>query len=174
MSNLNGKIADRRSTRSLCSLNLDAAGGEIQGIKNLDSNPPERKTSSEECPILSQHEENVKARETFKITDGGEDNKQIENIPNNTQIVCPKTDQGSKNPTSKVQMNKKDYKKKQMKTGITDREWLSSVEHREKWTALDAKRGMCNDCKKVFSSRQVWKKDNSVRDLGAFGSIILQ
>jgi hypothetical protein len=158
MSKLNGKIADRRPTRSLYSQSLDAASGEIQEIKNLDSVPPESEKSSEECSIASQHEENAEVSETFNITDGGEDNKQIENIPDNTQVVSPKTDQGTKDPSSKLQMGKKDYKKKQMKTGITDREWLSSVDHREKWTALDAKRGMCNDCKKVFSSRQVCKK----------------
>ena len=155
MSNLNGKIVDRRSTRSLYSRNLDTASGEIQEIKNVDSIPPESEKSYEECSVPSQHEENVEVSETFQIADTGEDNKQIENIPDNTHVVSPRTDRGSKDPISKLQMDKKDYKKRPMKTGITDREWLSSLEHREKWTALDAKRGMCNDCKKVFSSRQV-------------------
>ena len=156
MSNMNGKTVDRRSTRSLHSRNSTAADEEIQDIKASDSIKPETENASEER-ILPSDEGKVETSETFENTDGQAYNKQIENIPDNTQVISPNISLDTKLPTSKIQREKKDYKKKTMKAGITDREWLGSMEHKHKWTALDAKRGMCNDCKKVFSSRQVCK-----------------
>ena len=157
MSNMNGKIVDRRSTRSLYSRNSTAADEEIQDNKALDSIKPETENASEEriLPSSIQDEGKVETSETFENTDGNEYKKQIENIPDNTQVMSPNISLDTKLSTSKIQREKKDYKKKTTKAGITDREWLGSMEHKHKWTALDAKRGMCNDCKKVFSSRQV-------------------
>ena len=96
--------------------------------------------------VLSQHEDLNHKKEA----------KEIENIPDNIQKIFTNPDTESMTDCSlNSEIVKKEYKKKAVKSGVTDREWLSSKEHRSKWTALDGKRGMCNDCKKMFSSRQV-------------------
>ena len=94
---------------------------------------------------IAHLETGIQNRKDFAITDD-----EVENIPNNTQVSSsPEKEEKEAETTSKV------YKKKAINSGITDRAWLSSKENKNKWTAVDGKRGMCNDCKKMFSSRQV-------------------
>jgi len=91
----------------------------------------------------------------YKSFEAKEDIAQIENIPDNTQVLSPKVTEDVKDVELDIKKEKRGYRKKATKDGLTDREWLASRENRDKWSALDAKRGMCNDCKKLFSSRQV-------------------
>ena len=155
MSHSNARPVDRRSTRRLQSQNSEKSSQNIN--QHVDGTDPEEQNFSattqkgvraniqeEDDLILSKSEEE---KETLN---------QIENIPDNTQVLSLKYKSPDLNLTETMKPEKKEYKKKQMKQGVTDREWLGSKEHKEKWTALDAKRGMCNDCKKVFSSRQVY------------------
>ena len=158
MSNTNTKKVDRRSTRSLNLRHLEKPNEEIDLIKTRENFPEDIEVTDEEStavlkkldigtnePILSN-----------KDPQDDQDMSHIENIPDNTQVISPRNTDDTPNPNFNVKKDKKvGYRKKPMKHGITDREYLGSKEHREKWTALDAKRGMCNDCKKVFSSRQV-------------------
>ena len=159
MSNSNTRPVDRRSSRLLQSRGSDKISN-IQNVsKNVDSNQEQDKAvygiaGNEVQAKLGDEEEFIssKSEEEKDVLN------QIENIPDNTQVVSPKLCNEAKNVKQTSKPEKKEYKKKQMKHGLTDREWLGSKENKEKWTALDAKRGMCNDCKKVFSSRQVCSK----------------
>ena len=161
MSHSNTRPIDRRSTRRLQSQNSEKTSQNIN--QHVDSTDPEEPNFS----ATTQKDVNVKMHdEDDLILSKSEEEKetlnQIENIPDNTQVISLKHKSADHSVTETIKHEKKEYKKKQMKQGVTDREWLGSKEHKEKWTALDAKRGMCNDCKKVFSSRQVYLNINYV------------
>ena len=151
MSQPNIRSIERRSARRLQSKKSKNSQALIQN-KNDD-----RTEENDPAMAGKEFEDNNQSVEEFALSKSEEEKEainQIENIPDNTQVISgkhPKT----KDVEQSTKPEKKEYKKKQMKQGVTDREWLGSKEHKDKWTALDAKRGMCNDCKKVFSSRQV-------------------
>ena len=154
MSQLNTRAVDRRSNRRLQTRNSDKTSQNIkQNVVGTDSHElPFSNTAEKEYHDKMQDEEDLVLS---KSEEEKETLNQIENIPDNTQIISPKNDISNKDVGQTTKPEKKEYKKKPMKQGVTDREWLEGKENKEKWTALDAKRGMCNDCKKVFSSRQV-------------------
>ena len=161
MPHSDARAVDRRSTRRLQSQNSEKTSQNIN--QHVDSTDPEKQNFS----TTTQKDVHVKMHdEDDLILSKSEEEKetlnQIENIPDNTQVILLKYESEGLNVTETMKPEKKEYKKKQMKQGVTDREWLGSKEHKEKWTALDAKRGMCNDCKKVFSSRQVYSAINYV------------
>ena len=154
MSHSNARVVDRRSTRRLQSQNLEKTSENInQHVESQDPEEPNFSTTTQKDIHVKIHDEDdlilSKSEEEKQALD------QIENIPDNTQVISLKYKSADLNVTETMKPEKKEYKKKQMKQGVTDREWLGSKEHKGKWTALDTKRGMCNDCKKVFSSRQV-------------------
>ena len=158
MSNSNTEIVDRRSTRSLFSRNLDNSESETHVKMKTGNAKLENENDADECKMDVALEDQSKVEEINPVKDLSDtrDPKQIENIPDNTQVISDvSVSKDTKNSTVKGKRDTKAYKKKQIKPGVTDREWLSTEDHRDKWTALDGKRGMCNDCKKVFSSRQV-------------------
>ena len=154
MSHSSTRAVDRRSTRLLQSRTSDKIPIVHNSTKDVDIN------EAQEGNVTGTNGKEIQAKfgdEEKMVSSKSEEEKevlnQIENIPDNTQVISPKLCDEDVKQTMKPE--KKEYKKKPMKQGLTDREWLGSKEHKEKWTALDAKRGMCNDCKKVFSSRQV-------------------
>ena len=156
MSNLTSEVKDRRSTRSLFSRNLDESDKESQTKENkLSEKSDENGVDEFNMDASVEGPGAGRIDHTSKDVKGKQESKQNENIPDNTQIIPDDLVSNDMTPNPKGKMDKKAYKKKQIKPGITDREWLSAKEHIDKWTALGGKRGMCNDCKKVFSSRQV-------------------
>ena len=156
MSSLKTNTSDRRSSRALHSRTVAKsptathAENKVNIGKDIETVDNEPKVHVELAEVTKE------TKLELKNLNDKEQLKQIENIPDNTQLpVLAYETEDLKNHSVKRRMDKKEYKKKSIKSGITDRDWLSSKEHRDKWTALDAKRGMCNDCKKMFSSRQV-------------------
>ena len=155
MSSLKTNTSDRRSSRALHSRTV-AKSPTATHAENKVIIGKDIENDNEPKVHVELAEDTKETKLELKNLNDKEQLKQIENIPDNTQLALLAYEtEDLKNHTAKRRMDKKEYKKKSIKSGITDRDWLSSKEHRDKWTALDAKRGMCNDCKKMFSSRQV-------------------
>ena len=156
MSSLKSNTSDRRSSRALNSRAVAKSTAATHAENKVNIGKDIENDDSEPKVHVELAEDTKETKLELKNLNDKEKLKQIENIPDNTQLpLLAYETEDLKNHTAKRKMDKKEYKKKLIKSGITDRDWLSSKEHRDKWTALDAKRGMCNDCKKMFSSRQV-------------------
>ena len=154
MSNsFNIKTRDRRSTRSVYSRNVEQNSNDETDESKHSENSNSKNEISSPMKILAQQDS--KKEVLYKSFETKEDIAQIENIPDNTQVLSPKVTEDVKDVELDIKKGKRGYRKKATKDGLTDREWLASRENKDKWSALDAKRGICNDCKKLFSSRQV-------------------
>ena len=152
-SSSNIKMRDRRSTRSVYSRNVEQNSNDETNESKHFENSNSKSEISSPMKILAQQDS--KKEVLYKSFEAKEDIAQIENIPDNTQVLSPKVTEDVKDVELDIKKEKRGYRKKATKDSLTDREWLASKENRDKWSALDAKRGMCNDCKKLFSSRQV-------------------
>ena len=146
-------MRDRRSTRSVYSRNVEQNSNDETDESKHSENSNSKIEISSPMKILAHQDS--KKEVLYKSFEAKEDIAQIENIPDNTQVLSPKVTEDVKDVELDVKKEKRGYRKKATKDSLTDREWLASKENRDKWSALDAKRGMCNDCKKLFSSRQV-------------------
>ena len=146
-------MRDRRSTRSVYSRNVEQNSNDETDESKHSENSNSKNEISSPMKILDQQDS--KKEVLYKSFEAKDDIAQIENIPDNTQVLSPKVTEDVKDVELDIKKEKRGYRKKATKDGLTDREWLASRENRDKWSALDAKRGMCNDCKKLFSSRQV-------------------
>ena len=114
MSHSNARVVDRRSTRRLQSQNLEKTSENInQHVESQDPEEPNFSTTTQKDIHVKIHDEDdlilSKSEEEKQTLD------QIENIPDNTQVISLKYKSADLNVTETMKPEKKEYKKKQMK-----------------------------------------------------------
>ena len=106
----NIKTRDRRSTRSVYSRNVEQNSNDETDESKHSKNSNSKNEISSPVKILAQQDS--KKEVSYKSFEAKEDIAQIENIPDNTQVLSSKVTEDVKDVELDIKKEKRGYRKK--------------------------------------------------------------